>query len=205
MNTEPEASEHSIVAKTRDEAWNLVCDWTASESLRRHMLAVEAAMCGQARRAAHADEHLWGLTGLLHDFDYERFPDPPDHPQKGAEVLRAQGYPEEMVTAILGHADYSGVPRESRLARALFAVDELSGFLIAVAQVRPDKSLASVEVASVKKKLKDKAFARAVSRDDIMRGAAELGLDLDTHIANVLADLQAWDGVKTPADAETRP
>ena len=196
-NTEPEASEHLIVTKTRDEAWNLVCEWTASESLRRHMLAVEAAMRGQARRATSTDEHLWGLTGLLHDFDYERFPDPPDHPQKGAEVLRALGYPEEMVTAILGHADYSGVPRETPLARALFAVDELSGFLIAVAQVRPDKSLASVEVASVKKKLKDKAFARAVSRDDIARGAAELGLDLDTHIANVLADLQAWEAATT--------
>lgn len=201
MNTEPTIP---IVAKTRDEAWNLVCEWTASESLRKHMLAVEAAMRGQAKRA-NADAHLWGLTGLLHDFDYERFPDPPDHPLKGAEVLRAEGYPEEMVTAILGHADYSGVPREMPLARTLFAVDELSGFLIAVAYVRPDKSLASVEVASVKKKLKDKAFARAVSREDIARGAAELGLDLDTHIANVLADLQAWDGVKTPADAETRP
>ncbi len=189
MNTEP---EQPIVAKTRDEAWSLVCEWTASESLRGHMLAVEAAMRGQAKRAS-ADEHLWGLTGLLHDFDYERFPDPPDHPLKGAEVLRARGYPEEMVTAILGHADYSGVPRESRLAHALFAVDELSGFLVAVARVRPDKSLASVEVASVKKKFKDKAFARAVSRDDIARGAAELGLDQDTHVANVLADLQVWE------------
>lgn len=195
MNTEP---EHPIVAKTRDEAWNLVCEWTASESLRRHMLAVEAAMRGQARRAANADEPLWGLTGLLHDFDYERFPDPPDHPQKGAEVLRAEGYPEEMVTAILGHADYSGVPRETPLAHALFAVDELSGFLTAVAYVRPDRSLASVAVASVKKKLKDKAFARAVSREDIARGAAELGLDVDTHIANVLADLQAWEAATTP-------
>jgi putative nucleotidyltransferase with HDIG domain len=176
-------------AKTRDEAWRLLTEWTASDSLRKHALAVETAMRGAARRAG-ADEHLWGLTGLLHDFDYERYPDPPDHPTKGAEVLRREGYPEEMITAILGHASYTGVPRETLLAKTLFAVDELSGFLTAVAYVRPSRSLAEVEVASVKKKLKDKAFARSVSRDDIAQGASEIGLDLDAHIARVLADLQ---------------
>lgn len=183
MNTTP-------LTKTRDDAWKLLTEWTQSESLRKHALAVEAAMRGAARRA-DADEELWGLTGLLHDFDYERYPDPPDHPTKGAEILRAEAYPEEMITAILGHAAYTGVARETPLAKALFAVDELSGFLTAVAYVRPSKSLAEVEVASVKKKLKDKAFARSVSRDDIMQGAAELGVDLDTHIAHALTDLQA--------------
>ena len=180
----------TILMKTREEAWRLLTEWTQSESLRKHALAVEAAMRGAARRTG-ADEHLYGLTGLLHDFDYERYPDPPDHPTKGAEVLRREGYPEEMVTAILGHATYTGVLRETPLARTLFAVDELSGFLTAVAYVRPSRSLAEVEVSSVKKKLKDKAFARSVSREDITQGAAELGVDLDTHIANVLADLQA--------------
>jgi putative nucleotidyltransferase with HDIG domain len=176
--------------KTREDAWRLLSEWTQSESLLKHALAVEAAMRGAARRAG-ADQHLWGLTGLLHDFDYERHPGPPDHPLKGAQVLRAEGWPEEMVEAILGHATYSGVPRTTPLAKALFAVDELAGFLTAVAYVRPGKSLAEVEVSSVKKKLKDKAFARSVSRDDIHQGAAELGVDLDTHIAHVLADLQA--------------
>lgn len=147
-------------------------------------------MRGAARRAGE-DEALWGLTGLLHDFDYERFPDPPDHPLRGAEVLRQEGYPEVMISAILGHASYTGVSRETLLAKTLFAVDELSGFLVAVAYVRPDRSLAGVEVSSVKKKLKDKGFARAVSRDDIAEGAADLGLDLDTLIARVLDDLRA--------------
>lgn len=182
-------NDTATLRQTREDAWRLLTAWTESDSLRKHMLAVEAAMRGQARRAG-ADEELWGLTGLLHDFDYERYPNPPDHPTRGAEVLRREGWPETMITAILGHAQYTGVARDTPLARALFAVDELSGFLTAVAYVRPDKRLASVEVASVKKKLKDRAFARSVSRDDIYQGAAEIGLDLDTHIAHVLADLQ---------------
>lgn len=192
----------TTLTKTRDDAWRLVTEWTESESLRKHMLAVETAMRGQARRAnaasgasvasgAGADEDLWGITGLLHDFDYERFPDPPDHPTNGAEILRGEGYPETLIQAILGHAAYTGVPRETPLARALFAVDELCGFLTAVAYVRPDRKIASVEVSSVRKKLRDRGFARSVSRDDITQGAAELGVDLDTHIANVLADLRA--------------
>lgn len=178
------------MTQTREDAWRLLTAWTQSESLRKHALTVEAAMRGQARRAG-ADADLWGVTGLLHDLDYERFPDLADHPMRGVEALRAEGYPEEMLRAILGHAAYTGVPRETPLARALFAVDELCGFLTAVAYVRPDRRLASVEVSSVKKKLKDKAFARSVSREDITQGAAELGVDLDVHIANVLADLQA--------------
>ena len=180
----------TILTKTRDEAWQLLCEWTQSDSLRKHMLAVEAAMRGAAQRAGE-DEELWGQTGLLHDFDYERFPDVPDHPLKGSEALRAQGYPEPMIRAILGHAAQTGVPRDTLLAKTLFAVDELCGFLTAVAYVRPSRLLAEVEVSSVKKKLKDKAFARSVNRDDIVQGAQELGVDLDTHIARVLADLQA--------------
>jgi len=180
----------TILTKTRDEAWRLLCEWTQSDSLRKHMLAVEAAMRGAARRAGE-DEELWGLTGLLHDFDYERFPNVPDHPLKGSEALRAQGYPEPMIRAILGHAAQTGVPRDTLLAKTLFAVDELCGFLTAVAYVRPSRSLAEVEVSSVKKKLKDKAFARSVNRDDIVQGAQELDVDMDTHIARVLADLQA--------------
>lgn len=165
-------------------------EWTQSDSLRKHMLAVEAAMRGAARRAGE-EEELWGMTGLLHDFDYERFPTVPDHPQKGAEVLRREGYPDTLIRAILAHAEETGVPRDTPLAKQLFAVDELCGFLIAVAYVRPSRKLAEVEVSSVRKKLKDKGFARSVNRDDITRGAAELGVDLETHIAVVLADLQA--------------
>lgn len=176
---------------TRELAWELVTEWTKNPSLLKHMLAVETAMRGAAKRLGE-NENLWGITGLLHDFDYERYPDLPDHPQKGSEVLRTLGYPEAVVRAILGHAsEATGVPRDSLMARYLFAVDELSGFLVAVAYVRPSRKLADVDVASVKKKLKDKAFARAVSRDDITNGAVEIGVDLDTHIAHVLADLQA--------------
>jgi putative nucleotidyltransferase with HDIG domain len=164
--------------------------WTVSESLRKHMLAVEIAMRGAAQRVGD-DEELWGITGLLHDFDYERYPTVPDHPVKGSEVLRAEGYPDVMIRAILAHAYETGVPRDTPLAQYLFAVDELSGFITAVAYVRPSKQLADVDVAAVRKKMKDKAFARAVSRDDIINGAAELGIDLETHIGNVLADLQA--------------
>jgi uncharacterized domain HDIG len=164
-------------------------EWTPSEPLRRHMLTVETAMRAAARRAGE-DEELWGLAGLLHDFDYERHQTVPDHPVKGAEVLRAEGYPEPVIQAILGHANETGVPRDTLMAKTLFAVDELCGFLTAVAYVRPSKKIADVEVSSVKKKLKDKTFARGVNRDDIVQGAAELGLDVDTLIALVLADLQ---------------
>jgi len=170
---------------TRQDAWNLVCEWTQSEALRRHMLGVEAAMRGYARKHGE-DEEKWGIVGLLHDFDYERYPDAPDHPLKGAEVLREKGYPEEVVRAILGHADWGGVPRDSLMAKVLFGVDELVGFLFACAYVQPSKSIADVKVSSVKKKLKDKGFARAVSREDIRRGIEELGVDPDEHIGWVI-------------------
>jgi putative nucleotidyltransferase with HDIG domain len=179
--------------KTRDDAWNLMTQWTESESLRKHMLAVEIAMRGAARRLGE-DEELWGMTGLLHDFDYEKHPTIPDHPVKGSEVLRAEGYPENMIRAILGHANDIGVPRDTPLAQHLFAVDELCGFLTAVAYVRPSRTLAEVDVPAVKKKLKDKGFARSVNREDIVQGAAELGVDLDELIGRVLADLQAEAG-----------
>ncbi len=177
------------LTKTRNDAWNLVTEWTESESLRKHMLGVEASMRGAARRLGE-DEDVWGITGLLHDFDYERYPTVPEHPFKGSEILRAAGYPEVMVRAILAHAEETGVPRDTPLARYLFAVDELSGFITAVTYVRPSRKIAEVDVSSVKKKLKDKGFARAVSRDDITQGAAGIGLDLDTHIAHVLTDLK---------------
>jgi len=176
--------------KTREDAWRLLTEWTASESLRKHMRAVEIAMRGAARRLGQ-DEELWGMTGLLHDFDYERYPNVPEHPLQGSVVLGAAGYPAEMIRAILAHAEETGVPRDTPLARHLFAVDELCGFLTAVAYVRPSRQLAEVDVASVRKKMKDKAFARAVSREDMITGAEELGLDLDTHVAQVLSDLQA--------------
>lgn len=174
----------------REDAWNLLCEWTQSEALRRHMLGVEAAMRAYAKKLGE-DEETWGIVGLLHDFDYERYPDPPDHPQKGAEALREKGYPEEVVRAVLSHASWSGVPRESRLAKVLFAVDELVGFLFACSFVQPSKSIADVKVASVKKKLKDKGFARAVSREDIRQGIEELGVDPDEHIALVIEALRA--------------
>jgi putative nucleotidyltransferase with HDIG domain len=179
------------MTKTREDAWRLMTEWTQSDSLRKHMQAVEIAMRGTARRLGQ-DEELWGITGLLHDFDYERYRNLPDHPTKGSEVLRAEGYPDEVVRAILGHAsEATGVPRDTPLAHWLFAVDELSGFITAVAYVRPSKKVAEVEVSSVRKKFKDKAFARAVSRDDIAQGAAEVGMEQDALIAQVLADLQA--------------
>jgi putative nucleotidyltransferase with HDIG domain len=178
---------------TREDAWNLVCEWTQSDALRRHMLGVEAAMRWYARKLGE-DEERWGVTGLLHDFDYERHPEAPDHPIKGAETLRAKGCPEDIVRAILGHAHWSGVPRDTPMAKALFAVDELVGFLFACAYVQPTRNVADVKVASVKKKLKDKGFARSVSRDDIRQGIEELSIDPDEHIANVLAALSAAAG-----------
>jgi putative nucleotidyltransferase with HDIG domain len=172
---------------SRDEAWALLCEFTKNENLRKHALAVEACVRAYARKFG-ADEHLWGITALLHDFDYERWPNDAhhpnqEHPYEGSQILQARGYPDEMIRAILSHADYTGVPRQSQLEHTLFACDELAGFLTACALVKPDKSIHEVEVPSVKKKLKDKAFARGVNRDDVTRGAAELGVPLDDHIA----------------------
>lgn len=167
---------------TREDAWKLLCEWTGSEALRRHALGVEACM-RQLAGAHGADVELWGLTGLLHDFDYERYPQVPDHPLKGAEVLRGLGYGEEIVRAVLGHASHTGVARDTEMARALFACDELTGFLFACAYVQPDRRIESVKPESARKKLKDKGFARAVSREDIALGCEELGVDLLEHIA----------------------
>ena len=173
----------------RDAAWDLLCEFTKSEGLRKHGLAVEAVMRHFARKHGE-DEDTWGITGLLHDFDYERYPTQEGHPIEGSKVLRERGYPEHVVRAILGHADYTGVPRDTLMARVLYAVDELTGFITAVALVRPNKSLAEVEPRSVRKKMKDKAFARSVNRDDIVKGAQELGVDLDEHIREVIAAMQ---------------
>jgi predicted hydrolase (HD superfamily) len=169
---------------TREEAWELLCEYTKGKSLRQHALAVEAAMRAAASRYGGPEEDLdeWGMTGMLHDFDYEMFPTAEEHPFKGSNILRGRGYPDRIIRAILGHATYTGVPRDTALARALFATDELCGFLVACALVRPSKSLDDLEVSSVKKKLKDKAFARTVNREDIRQGVEELGVDLDEHI-----------------------
>ena len=166
----------------RAEAWKLLCEYTQSDSLRKHALAVEACLRAYARKFG-SEEETWAVVGLLHDFDYERYPQAPDHPLEGSKILRATGYPEEIIQAILSHADYMKVPRETLLQKALYACDELAGFITAVTLVRPNKSLKEVEAPSVKKKMKDKAFARTVNRDDIRRGAAELGVELDDHIA----------------------
>ena len=172
----------------RPAAWELLCEYTQSESLRKHMLAVEACMRAYARKFreqgtdASADEDEYGITGLLHDFDYEKYPTPAEHPFVGNKILEERGYPEQMRRAILSHAEYSDVPRVTPMEKALFACDELAGFITATALVKPSKSLAEVEAKSVRKKMKDKAFARSVSRDDITKGAAELGVDLEQHI-----------------------
>ena len=166
----------------RNQAWGLLCEYTQSESLRKHMLAVEACMRAYARKFGE-DENKWGITGLLHDFDYEKYPTPAEHPFVGNKILEERGYPEEMRRAILSHADYSGVKRESRMEKTLYACDEIAGFITASALVKPNKSLAEVEAKSVRKKMKDKAFARSVNRDDIINGAADLGVDLEEHIA----------------------
>ncbi len=163
----------------------MLTEFTQSDSLRKHALAVEAAMRFYAEKEG-ADWELWGNTGLLHDFDYERWPNAPDHPTKGMAILREAGWPEEMIEAIAGHAAYLGVPRHTPLAKTLFAVDELCGFLTACAYVKPSRKVAEVEVSSVKKKLKDKAFARSVHRDDIFQGVEELGVPLDDHIQNCI-------------------
>ena len=166
----------------RETAWHTVCEFVQSEGLRKHMLAVEACMVAYARKYGE-DEQKWAVTALLHDFDWEIHPQAPDHPMKGEPILAARGVSDEIRRAILSHANYSGVPRETLLEKSLFACDELAGFLTACAYVKPSRTIAEVDAKSVRKKLKDKAFARAVHRDDVVNGAAEMGLDLDEHIA----------------------
>jgi putative nucleotidyltransferase with HDIG domain len=179
MTMDRNAMDRSVMDRNR--AWGLLCEYTQSESLRKHMLAVEACMRAYARKFGE-DENKWGITGLLHDFDYEKYPTPAEHPFVGNKILEERGYSEEVRRAILSHADYSGVKRESRMEKTLYACDEIAGFITASALVKPNKSLAEVEAKSVRKKMKDKAFARSVNRDDIINGAADLGVDLEEHI-----------------------
>lgn len=170
---------------TREEAWNLLTEFTESESLRKHALAVEACMLAYARKFGNGsaeDQNLWSVVGLLHDFDYERWPSLEDHPYKGNAILKERRYPEEISRAIMSHAEYTGVTRDTPMEKALFACDELAGFITAVALIKPGKSLAEVDAKSVRKRMKDKAFARKVNRDDIIVGASDLGVDLDEHI-----------------------
>jgi putative nucleotidyltransferase with HDIG domain len=179
---------------SRDDAWALLCEYTPSENLRKHALAVEACVVAYARKSG-ADEALWSLTAVLHDFDYERWPNQEHHateghPSAGVRILRERGYPEEMLQAILGHASYTGVARETPLARALFACDEMAGFLTACSLVKPGKTIFEVEADSVKRKMKDKAFARGVSRDDLAQGAQELGVSIEEHIATCIAAMR---------------
>ena len=174
----------------RDRAWGILTEFTRSDNLRKHALAVEASMRAYAGRYG-GDPEVWGMAGMLHDFDYEVHPAAPHHPMKGTEILQSRGVPDEVVYAILAHADYSGYPRVSLLDRGLYACDELSGFVTACALVRPGRAIAGLETASVRKKLKDKAFARTVNRDDVYRGAEELGVDLDAHIGFVVGALTA--------------
>jgi len=169
----------------RETAWGLLTEFTQSESLSKHALSVEACMRAYARKFAAGSaeqEELWGVVGLLHDFDYEKYPSLDDHPYKGNEILKDRGYPEEIRKAIMSHAEYTGVTRDTPMEKALFACDELAGFITAVALIKPGKSLAEVDTKSVRKRMKDKAFARKVNRDDIVNGAAELGVDLEEHI-----------------------
>ncbi len=179
---------------SRADALAIMHEYTASDSLRKHMLSVEAAMRAYAERFGE-DVERWGIAGLVHDFDYEKFPNAAhspteEHPAEGVRILRGRGYPEDILEAILGHASYSGVPRESRMAKTLFAVDELTGLITATALVRPTRNLHEVEAKSVRKKMKDKAFARGVNRDDVINGAADLGVDLDEHISFVITAMQ---------------
>ena len=166
----------------RDSAWGLLTEFTQSESLRKHALAVEACMRAYARKSGE-DEDKWGVVGLIHDFDYEKWPSLDDHPYKGNEILKERGYSDEIRLAIMSHAEYTGVPRQSPMEKTLFACDELAGFITACALVKPGKSLAEVDAKSVRRKMKDKAFARSVNRSDIINGAADLGVDLEEHIA----------------------
>jgi putative nucleotidyltransferase with HDIG domain len=174
--------DHAKNMKCREEAWCLLTEFTQSESLRKHALAVEACMRAYAQKLG-GDQELWGLVGLLHDFDYEKYPSREEHPYKGNEILKERGWSDEIRRAIMSHAEYSGVTRDSAMEKALFACDELAGFITASALVKPGKSLAEVEAKSVRKKMKDKAFARSVNRDDIVNGAADLGVELEEHIA----------------------
>jgi putative nucleotidyltransferase with HDIG domain len=186
--TEQEAAQGAAASgrwPTRDEAWAIMCEHVGSQSLRRHMRAVEAAMGAYARRLGQ-DEDRWRVAGILHDFDYEMHPTLDQHPQDGAPILRARGVPEDLIAVILSHADHLNLPRDTPMKRALYAVDEVTGFASAVALVRPDKRIASVTPASFKKKMKDKAFARAVSREDMVHGAALLGMDFDEHVQIVI-------------------
>jgi predicted hydrolase (HD superfamily) len=176
----------------RNEAWDLLCEYTKGDSLRKHSLAVETVMraCAARYGGPDADADEWGVVGLLHDFDYEMFPAADQHPFTGSNILCGRGYPERIIKAILGHATYTGVPRDTDMAKSLFATDELCGFLVACALVRPSRSLDDMEVSSVKKKLKDKHFARSVNREDIHQGVAELGVELDEHIRFVIDALK---------------
>lgn len=184
----------------RTWAWELLCEYTKSESLRKHALAVEACMQAYARKFGE-DENRWGIVGLIHDFDYEVYPNAPDHPLKGSEILKEKGVAEDVRRAILGHAEYSGVPRETLLAKALFACDEVAGFVTACSLVRPER-IASLEAKSVRKRMKDKAFARSVSRDDMTKGAEELGVPLDEHLAfciSAMREIAGELGLSPPA------
>ena len=200
---------------SREAAWQLLTEFTQSESLRKHALAVEACMracAGKFGNGSAEDVELWGIVGLLHDFDYDRWPSLEDHPYKGNEILKERGYSDEIRRAIMSHAEYTGVTRDTPMEKALFACDELAGFITAVALIKPGKSLAEVDTKSVRKRMKDKAFARKVNRDDIINGAAALGVDLDEHIALLHRGAEAdrrqtragWqrgeDGVRTAAE-----
>ncbi len=177
----------------RGDAWALLCEYTKSQGLRKHALAVEAAMRGYARKHGE-DEEKWSIVGLLHDFDYEVHPNPEEHPVKGAEILRQRGVPEDIVHAVLCHADYLGLERKIPMDKAIYAVDELTGLITAVALVKPGKSLGEVDARSVRKKMKDKAFARSVNREDIVKGAEALGVELDEHIAFVIEAMEVVAG-----------
>jgi len=205
--------------QSRESAWSLLTEYTQSESLRKHARAVEACMRAYARKSAQDKkldaaaavelEQKYSVTGLLHDFDYERFPTPEEHPYVGNNILAERGYPEDVRRAIMSHADYTGVQRQTHMEKVLFACDELAGFITATALVKPSKSLAEVDAKSIRKKMKDKAFARSVSRDDIVNGAADLGVDLDQHIAfciEAMKEIAAELGLegKTGTDAHPR-
>jgi len=197
---------------TRETAWNLLTEFTQSESLRKHALAVEACMrsCSKKYGDASAEtEDLWGIVGLIHDFDYERWPTPEEHPYKGNEILKERGYSDEIRRAIMSHAEHSGVSRDTPMEKCLFACDELAGFITAVALIKPSKSLAEVDVKSVRKRMKDKAFARKVNREDIIQGAAALGVDLDEHISLCIEAMKPFapqlglDGSTLPAQSSS--
>ena len=184
----PETRQPKGGTLNREESWELLCEWTASDSLRKHMLAVEAAMRAYARRFGE-DEEKWGITGLLHDMDYEKHPTPEEHPMVGVRELESRGYPQDVIHAIKGHADYLGVPRDTLMSKTLYAVDELSGFIVACALLRPE-GLEGLKAKSVRKKMKQKSFAAAVNREDMVRGAEELGVDLGEHIEFVAGALR---------------